>query len=78
MFPVVVAADEVDEFIKLLDSRELAASADERLLMHLLLRADSINRQTLDWRKLKVWGAHTQWYCLVMLLFLYVLRGTGF
>jgi len=60
-----VAADEVDEFIKLLDSRELAASADERLLMHLLLRADSINRQTLDWRKLKVWCAHTRCCCVL-------------
>jgi hypothetical protein len=46
--------DEADDFVKLLDSRELAASADEGLLVHLLLRADSINRKHLDWRRLKV------------------------
>lgn len=38
----------------LLGSRELAAAADERLLTHLLLRADSINRKALHWRRLKV------------------------
>lgn len=51
---LLLVADEVDDFIKLLDSRELAASADEALLAHLLLRADSINRRQLDWRRLKV------------------------
>lgn len=54
--PGALPADEAEDFIKLLDSRELAASADERLLVHLLLRADSINRKTTDWRKLKVTG----------------------
>jgi hypothetical protein len=47
-------SDEAEEFIKLLDSRELAASAEQGVLVHLLLRADSINRRTTDWRKLKV------------------------
>lgn len=49
--------DEVDDFVKLLDSRDLAAAADEQLLVHLLLRADSINRRTADWRRLKVRAA---------------------
>lgn len=48
------ASDETEDFIKLLDSRELAAVADEQLLVHLLLRADAINRRALDWRRLKV------------------------
>jgi hypothetical protein len=52
--PCARHADEADEFVKLLDSRELAASADEGVLVHLLLRADSINRRHLDWRRLKV------------------------
>jgi hypothetical protein len=58
--------DEEEDFIKLLDSRELAASADERLLVHLLLRADSINRKTTDWRKLKV-GLGGGLACLALL-----------
>ncbi len=45
--------DEEEEFIKLLDNRDLAASADPSLLAHLLLRADTINRRTTDWRRLK-------------------------
>jgi hypothetical protein len=49
-----VPADEADELVTLLGSRELAAAADERLLVHLLLRADSINRKALHWRRLKV------------------------
>jgi hypothetical protein len=49
-----VPADEADEFVTLLGSRELAAAADDRLLVHLLLRADSINRKWLHWRRLKV------------------------
>lgn len=51
------AAAEEDQFLHLLDSRELAASADESLLVHLLLRADSINRKTIDWRRVKVGAA---------------------
>jgi hypothetical protein len=52
--PLDAYADEADEFVVLLGSRELAAAADERLLVHLLLRADSINRKALHWRRLKV------------------------
>ncbi|KAF8068268.1 hypothetical protein HT031_001955 [Scenedesmus sp. PABB004] len=51
---LALSPDETDEFVKLLDSRELAASTDDAVLVHLLLRADSINRRTLDWRRLKV------------------------
>ncbi|WIA30905.1 hypothetical protein OEZ86_000957 [Tetradesmus obliquus] len=51
---LALSPDEADEFVVLLGSRELAAAADERLLTHLLLRADSINRKALHWRRLKV------------------------
>jgi hypothetical protein len=54
----VLCADEADEFVTLLGSRELAAAVDERLLVHLLLRADSINRKALHWRRLKVWNEY--------------------
>ena len=45
-----------EDFLVRLGARDLAANVEERTLVHLLLRADSVNRSKVDWRRLKVGG----------------------
>jgi hypothetical protein len=54
MSALSLTADEQEDMLVRLGSRDLAAEVEDSTLMHLLLRADSINRRQLDWRKLRV------------------------
>ena len=54
MSALALSADEQEDMLVRLGSRDLAAEVEDSTLMHLLLRADSINRRQLDWRKLRV------------------------
>jgi hypothetical protein len=47
-----------EDFLQRLGSRDLAACCEERTAVHLLLRADSVNRARVDWRRLKASGPH--------------------
>ena len=51
---LALTPDEQEDFLRRLGSRDLAADAEERTLVHLLLRADAASRRRVDWRRLKV------------------------
>jgi hypothetical protein len=45
---------EQEDMLTRLGCRDLAAEVEDATLIHLLLRADSINRRTISWRRLRV------------------------
>eukprot|EP00877_Chromochloris_zofingiensis_P012516 jgi/Chrzof1/7518/Cz02g26210.t1 len=51
---VTLSAEEQEDMLARLGSRDLAAEVDESTIIHLLLRADSINRNRIDRSRLKV------------------------
>jgi hypothetical protein len=51
---LALTPEEQEDFLQKLGARDLAADCEERTVVHLLLRADSINRSKIDWRRLKV------------------------
>jgi hypothetical protein len=63
---LALSAEEREDFLQRLGARDLAAAAEERTLAHLLLRADSISRARVDWRRLKVGGG--SWACELLCL----------
>jgi hypothetical protein len=54
---LALSLEEQEDFLVRLGARDLAADAEERTVAHLLLRADSVNRARVDWRRLKARGA---------------------
>lgn len=59
---VTLSAEEQEDMLARLGSRDLAAEVDESTIIHLLLRADSINRNRIDRSRLKVrpWQRRTK------------------